>query len=561
MSTDLFLAKPATEAELDAIFASLGMQRPAAVELNLVIQPDLLEGYILISDYKRIDHSLKRRLAMIERSLKNNDVLSDKITLDVPEPTAEEIGIVTQAADGICFCEGLPHAMYGEMVRFDNGVEAVVMSLDQQQVGLIIIGRADEIRSSDICVRLGYMSSIRVGDALIGRVLDGLGRPIDRGPALPEDLPRYPLEKRALSVIYRIPVSEPLYSGITAIDAMIPIGKGQRELIVGDRQTGKTTIATDMILNQKGKNVYCIYVAIGQKMSTLASLVRMFERHGAMDYTTVIAASSSRPTAEVYYAPYAGCALAEYMMDQGRDVLIIYDDLTKHAQSYRQLSLLLRHSPGREAYPGDIFYIHSRLLERSARRKAGGSITAIPIIETQDNDISAYIPTNIISITDGQIYLEPDLFFAGQRPAINVGLSVSRVGGDAQVQVMRKSAGNLRANLAQYRELESFTRFGSDVESSTKEALALGSRLLEVLKQDKASPRTMEESVLLLQLAEHKAFSDIGLKDLGKIIEGFLRWLRAGYGSEVLQAVTAAKKVDEELYQRMYALFITFRSL
>lgn len=519
--------------------------------------PSILGGYILYYNNKRIDMSLRHSLQSISRELQAGHSPDE---IRAKDTKVDEIGRVIRCSDGIVFCSGLDDVMSNERILFDNGEQGMALNLAEDHVGVLLIGDMSTIRTGDVCKRTHEVMEVPVGDELLGRVVNALGRSIDGEEKLPPTMERRPIEEPAPAILDRQPVKEAIYTGITAIDAMIPIGKGQRELIIGDRQTGKTTIASDMILNQKGKNVYCIYVAIGQKMSTIYSLVDSLREAGAMEYSTVVAASAAASIAEIYIAPYTACAMAEYWMHKGKDVLVIYDDLTKHAQAYRALSLLLRRPPGREAYPGDVFYIHSRLLERAAKLAdeiGGGSITAIPIIETQGGDISAYIPTNVISITDGQIYLESDLFFAGQRPAINVGLSVSRVGGDAQASVMRKSAGPLRVQLAQYRELQAFAQFGSDLDASTRQSLELGSRLTEVLKQGKGTPRSMAESVLLLQLATHNELKVIEVSAVTEFIGTYLVYVRARQ-QDLLKAIEECPKVEDELYAKIKASFDNF---
>ena len=427
-----------------------------------------------------------------------------------------EVGNVIWVGDGIATVYGIDHAMYGEIVTFENGVKGMVQDIKKNEIGVIIFGKDTGIREGTKVARTEKRAGIPVGEGFIGRVVDALGAPIDgKGEIKAEDY--RPVENEAPGIIDRKSVSVPLETGILAIDSMFPIGRGQRELIIGDRQTGKTSIATDAILNQKGKGVICIYVAIGQKSSTVAKLVGTLEKHGAMEYTTVFSATASDCAPLQYIAPYAGTALAEYFMYQGKDVLIVYDDLSKHAVAYRALSLLLERSPGREAYPGDVFYLHSRLLERSSRlsdEAGGGSITALPIIETQAGDVSAYIPTNVISITDGQIFLETDLFMSGVRPAVNVGLSVSRVGGAAQTKAMKKASGSMRIDLAQYREMEVFTQFSSDLDEATKAQLDYGKSIMELLKQPLGRPLSSSEQVITLWTATHKVMTGIPVKEI-----------------------------------------------
>ena len=441
----------------------------------------------------------------------------------------DEVGTVLTVSDGVARIYGLRNAEANELLEFENGTMAIVMNLEEDNVGCVLLGPTAGIKEGQSVKRTHRIASIRVNDNFLGRVVNPLGQAIDGlGDIDLTDSFEMPLDRKAPGVIYRQPVKEPLQTGLKAVDSMIPIGRGQRELIIGDRQTGKTSIATDTILNQKGKNVICIYVAIGQKASTVSKLVHTFEKHGAMDYTIVVSSTASDPAPLQYLAPYSGTALAEFFMHRGQDVLIVYDDLSKHAVAYRSLSLLLERSPGREAYPGDVFYLHSRLLERSSRlsdEKGGGSITALPIIETQAGDVSAYIPTNVISITDGQIFLESDLFNAGMRPAVNVGLSVSRVGGAAQTKAMKKAAGSIRIDLAQYREMEVFTQFSSDLDAITKEQLEYGKRLMELLKQPLSEPLSLHAQVITLCAATHKLFLDVPVKELKKFQKDMLAYL------------------------------------
>ena len=435
-----------------------------------------------------------------------------------------EVGTVVTVGDGIATIYGIDHAMYGEIVTFENGLKGMVQDIRRTEIGCILFGKDTGIKEGTKVTRTGKRAGVPVGEEFLGRIINALGAPIDGKGAIKE-ADYMPVEQEAPSIADRQSVNEPLQTGILSIDSMFPIGKGQRELIIGDRQTGKTSIAMDTILNQKGKDVVCVYVAIGQKASTIAKLVNTLKKNDALDYTIVVAATASDPAPLQYIAPYAGTALAEYFMYQGKDVLIVYDDLSKHAVAYRAISLLLERSPGREAYPGDVFYLHSRLLERSSRVTAeagGGSITALPIIETQAGDVSAYIPTNVISITDGQIYLESELFFAGQRPAVNVGLSVSRVGGAAQTKAMKKAAGSIRIDLAQYREMEVFTQFSSDLDENTKKQLAHGRALMELLKQPLGRPFTMAEQVITLVAANAHVFSDLPVEKIKAFRLGLL---------------------------------------
>ena len=438
-------------------------------------------------------------------------IIKDQIKNYASQTQQDEIGYVIQVGDGIAKVHGLDKCKSNELLRFENGSFGMALNLEESCVSVVMLGTDIGIREGGLVKRTGRVVSVPVGEALIGRVVDALGQPIDgKGPIDSKEL--RPIERNAPGIIERKSVSVPLQTGIKAIDSMIPIGRGQRELIIGDRQTGRTVIATDTILNQKGKNVICIYVAIGQKRSTVAQLVDTLARGGAMDYTIVVSATASELAPLQYIAPYSGCTMGEYFMDQGKDVLIVYDDLSKHAVAYRALSLLIRRPPGREAYPGDVFYLHSRLLERAARvapEYGGGSMTALPIIETQAGDVSAYIPTNVISITDGQIYLESELFHSGIRPAINPGISVSRVGGSAQIKAMKKVAGTLKLTYSQYRELQSFAQFGSDLDADTKTRLAQGERVVEVLKQDRSSPLDVALQVSILYAVVHNMLMDV----------------------------------------------------
>ena len=472
----------------------------------------------------------------------------------------KEVGTVVSVGDGIATIYGIDHAAYGEIVTFENGLKGMVQDIRQNSIGCILFGDDREIGEGTRVFRTGKSAGVPAGEGYIGRVVNALGAPID-GKGEIEAKEYRPIEYPAPSIVDRKSVTVPLETGILSIDSMFPIGRGQRELIIGDRQTGKTSIATDTILNQKGKDVICIYVAIGQKASTIAKLVSTFEKYGAMDYTTVFAATASDCAPLQYIAPYAGTALAEYFMYKGKDVLIVYDDLSKHAVAYRALSLLLERPPGREAYPGDVFYLHSRLLERSCRMDeahGGGSITALPIIETQAGDVSAYIPTNVISITDGQIYLESDLFFEGFRPAVNVGLSVSRVGGAAQTKAMKKAAGSVRIDLAQYREMQVFTQFSSDLDDSTKAQLEYGACLMELLKQPLCSPLSMPEQVITLCAATHKKMIGIPLKGLKEYQKELLEYIGNLY-PEIIRKLSEQKVLTEELEDKIVKAAEEFR--
>ena len=466
----------------------------------------------------------------------------------------DEIGTVLQVSDGVARIYGLRNAEANELLEFDNGIKAIVMNLEEDNVGAVLLGPTDKIKEGFIVKRTKRIASIMVGEGMLGRVIDPLGAPLDGKGLIGGELYEMPLERKAPGVIFRQPVNQPLQTGLKAVDAMIPIGRGQRELIIGDRQTGKTAIAIDTIINQRanfdaGDPVYCIYVAIGQKASTVAQLVNTLDKNGALDYTIVVSATASESASLEYIAPYAGTAMAEHFMYQGKDVLIVYDDLSKHAVAYRTLSLLLERSPGREAYPGDVFYLHSRLLERSSRLSdelGGGSITALPIIETQAGDVSAYIPTNVISITDGQIFLESDLFFSGMRPAVNVGLSVSRVGGAAQTKAMKKASGTIRIDLAQFREMEVFTQFSSDLDEGTKEQLAYGNGLMELLKQPLEHPMSLAEQVITLVTATNRLFLSVPKKDV-KETQGRLLQHFHSVHPEIVEKINTEKVLDDAL--------------
>mgnify|MGYP000068557977 CR=1 FL=1 len=464
----------------------------------------------------------------------------------------QETGTVVSVGDGIANVYGINHAMYGEIVEFENGVRGLVQNIEMKTIGVVLLGSDRELTEGSKVVRTGKKAGIGVSDAMLGRVVNALGAPIDGKGSIPADEYR-PIENPAPSVIDRKSVSVPLETGILAIDAMFPIGRGQRELIIGDRQTGKTSIATDTIINQKGKDVICVYVAIGQKASTISQIVSNFKKHGAMDYTIVVSSTASDLAPLQYIAPYAGTAIAEYFMHKGKDVLIVYDDLSKHAVAYRAMSLLLKRPPGREAYPGDVFYLHSRLLERSARLSdnlGGGSITALPIIETQAGDVSAYIPTNVISITDGQIYLESELFNSGMRPAVNAGLSVSRVGGSAQIKAMKKVAGPIRMELAQYRELQSFSQFGSDLDKDTLDRLNHGKRVMEILKQPQYKTLEVEKEVVILYAVTNKYLDDVPVEKIADFERGFFEFMEQNHNNiliEIKETGVMSDKATEEL--------------
>jgi len=516
-----------TDEQLEGIKAFLAKEfHNPDMELTLKEDKSIKSGFVLRVGTREFDWSEKGRIEQLENRIakavnsSRNTTFSEESIVSILKSSIDdfeleakdkEIGVVNWVGDGIANVDGIDHAFYGEIVVFDCGVKGMVQDVRRDEIGVILFGRDTDIKEGTRVIRTGKMAGIPVGEAFEGRIIDALGAPLD-GQGDIESVGFRPIEFPAPSIVDRKSVTVPMETGILSIDSMFPIGRGQRELIIGDRQTGKTSIAMDTILNQKGKDVVCIYVAIGQKASTIAKLVNTLKKNDAMSYTIIVSATASDPAPLQYIAPYSGTALAEYFMYQGKDVLIVYDDLSKHAVAYRAISLLLERSPGREAYPGDVFYLHSRLLERSSRltpEAGGGSITALPIIETQAGDVSAYIPTNVISITDGQIFLESELFFAGQRPAVNVGLSVSRVGGAAQTKAMKKAAGSIRIDLAQYREMEVFTQFSSDLDESTKKQLAHGKALMELLKQPLGHPMSMAEQVITLVAANAHVFSDL----------------------------------------------------
>ena len=471
-----------------------------------------------------------------------------------------DVGTVVETGDGVCVVYGLEEAMAGELVAFPNDVYGMVMNLREDSVGCAVLGDIDLVKEGDTVKRTGRVVEIPVGENLCGRVVDALGHPLDRKGPVKEEV-FFLIERLAPGVIDRQPVKEPLQTGLKAIDSMVPIGRGQRELIIGDRQTGKTAVAIDAIINQKDTDVFCIYVAIGQKRSTVAQIVNVLQEAGAMDYTIVVSATASDPAPMQYLAPYAGCAMGEYFRDNGKHALIVYDDLSKHAVAYRQISLILRRPPGREAYPGDIFYLHSRLLERAAKMSdplKGGSLTALPIIETQEGDVSAYIPTNVISITDGQIYLEESLFYAGVRPAINVGLSVSRVGGNAQTKAMKQVAGRLRLDLAQYREMVAFAKFGTELDKSTQAQINKGQRLTEILKQGQYVPMPLSEQILALYAGVRDFLNDIAVEDVQLFIKGLTAYFR-DKAKKTLEHIEVKKEIDEKLEETINETINAYR--
>lgn len=537
----------------------------ADAKIELVKDPSIIGGFIIQVGNKQYDRSLKSKLSSIKEEVtkqarKSNDVNAEDVIAvlkkDIKDykfaTEGEEIGSVITVGDGIATIHGLDHAMYGEIVVFECGVKGMIQDIKKNSVGCILFGSDSEIYEGSKVKRTHKKAGVPVGDAFIGRIVNALGEPIDGKGDIPADDYRL-VEQSAPSIVERKKVSQPLETGILAIDSMFPIGRGQRELIIGDRQTGKTSIALDTILNQKGKNCICIYNAIGQKASTVAKLVGDLEKHGAMDYTIVVCSTAADPASLQYISPYSATAIAEYFMYKGKDCLIVYDDLSKHAVAYRAISLLLERPPGREAYPGDVFYLHSRLLERSSRLSdelGGGSITALPIIETQAGDVSAYIPTNVISITDGQIYLESDLFFSGQRPAVNVGLSVSRVGGDAQTKAMKKAAGSLRVDLAQFREMEVFTQFSSDLDDETKANLAYGEGLMQLLKQPLGNPMSLSQQVVTLVAAIGKRFVGIATDDIKKYQGAMLDYF-AENKSDIMSEIESLKVLDGSLREQI----------
>ena len=564
-----------SDRQLKGIVSFLEEKYPGRV-LNLTRKQNenLGSGFILRAGSQEYDWSTKGREALLKKKIDSME-LSGKDSLLVQkgiisilrdsleniDVSGNEVGIVNSVGDGIVYVDGIDHAMYGEVVIFENGQKAMVQDIREDEVGCILFDDEEEIEEGTKAVRSGRMAGIPVGDEFIGRVVNALGAPIDgKGEISASDY--RPIEQPAPGIVDRKSVDTPLETGILSIDSMFPIGRGQRELIIGDRQTGKTSIAVDTILNQKGKNVICIYVAIGQKASTVSKLVHTLEKHGAMEYTIVVSSTASDPAPLQYIAPYSGTALAEYFMYRGQDVLIVYDDLSKHAVAYRALSLLLERSPGREAYPGDVFYLHSRLLERSSKLSdamGGGSITALPIIETQAGDVSAYIPTNVISITDGQIFLESDLFFSGMRPAVNVGLSVSRVGGAAQTKAMKKAAGSIRIDLAQYREMEVFTQFSSDLDAVTMQQLQYGKGLMELLKQPLEHPMSLHEQVITLCSATNKLFLDIPVPELKEFQGNMLAYMDEKH-PEIGNEIEQMKTLSDDLIKRIVSAVKEYKS-
>ena len=548
VKADLHCARQPREQDLDKIKAELkSLYDATEVLLDVSVDESLLSGYVLQVGDRVFDNSGRHTLDQMTGDKPDLATLKTRVEDYKPAANTAEGGTVVSAADGIVTVEGMDRAVYGEIVTFENGAKGMVESVEPSHLGIMLFDGAESVGVGTLVTRTGKRAGIPVGEAFLGRVINPLGEPIDGKGAI-EAVGYNPIEKQAPGILERQSVDTPLHTGILAIDSMFPIGRGQRELIIGDRQTGKTSIATDAILNQKDTGVLCIYVAIGQKASSIARVAEDLKKHGAMSYTTIVAATASDSAPLQYIAPYAGTALAEYFMDKGKSVLIVYDDLSKHAVAYRAISLLLRRSPGREAYPGDVFYLHSRLLERSCRMRddlGGGSITALPIVETQAGDVSAYIPTNVISITDGQIFLESALFNAGNRPAVNVGLSVSRVGGAAQTKAMKKANSNLRIELAQYKDMESFAQFSSDLDAETRRQLEHGKALTEMLKQPLYQPKSDAEQVVVLTLASHGMLDDLPLADQRAKTNAFVRQFHADV-SGTMDAITSTGKITPE---------------
>lgn len=562
VKADLRAARTPREEDLERIKKEVAKLYDATeVILNVTVDDSLLSGYVLQIGDRVFDNSGRHAIDQMMADKPSLATLKTRIEDYKPAATSEEGGVVISSADGIVEVEGMDRAVYGEIVTFENGAKGMVESVEPGRLGIMLFDGAETVGVGTMVTRSGKRAGIPVGDGFLGRVIDPLGEPIDgKGPI--EAVGYNPIEKQAPGILERQSVDTPLHTGILAIDSMFPIGRGQRELIIGDRQTGKTVIATDTIINQKGKDVLCIYVAIGQKRSTVASLVENLEKNGAMAYTTVVCATASELSPLQYIAPYAGCAMGEYFMYQGKHVLIIYDDLSKHAVAYRALSLLIRRPPGREAYPGDVFYLHSRLLERAAKlsdAKGGGSLTALPIIETQAGDVSAYIPTNVISITDGQIFLETELFHSGIRPAVNPGISVSRVGGNAQIKAMKKVAGTLKLVYSQYRELQGFAQFGSDLDADTKSRLAQGERIVEILKQDRNSPIPVEKQVAILYATVHGYLKDIAVKDIAAYENALYQYLDENVtAGGVMEAIRTTGDMKQDTEQQMKDVLAAF---
>lgn len=550
VKADLRAARTPREEDLERIKKEVAKLYDATeVILNVTVDDSLLSGYVLQIGDRVFDNSGRHAIDQMMADKPSLATLKTRIEDYKPAATSEEGGVVISSADGIVEVEGMDRAVYGEIVTFENGAKGMVESVEPGRLGIMLFDGAETVGVGTMVTRSGKRAGIPVGDGFLGRVIDPLGEPIDgKGPI--EAVGYNPIEKQAPGILERQSVDTPLHTGILAIDSMFPIGRGQRELIIGDRQTGKTTIASDTIINQKGKDVICIYVAIGQKRSTVANLVQSLTEAGAMSYTIVVSATASELSPLQYIAPYSGCAMGEYFMHKGKHVLIIYDDLSKHAVAYRALSLLIRRPPGREAYPGDVFYLHSRLLERAAKLSdelGGGSLTALPIIETQAGDVSAYIPTNVISITDGQIFLETELFHSGVMPAVNPGISVSRVGGNAQIKAMKKVAGTLKLIYSQYRELQSFAQFGSDLDADTKARLAQGERIVEVLKQNRSAPVAVEKQVAILYATIHDYLVNIKVPAVAEYEKGLYEYLDTdAAGASVMETIRTTGKLEKD---------------
>ena len=560
VKADLRAARTPREEDLERIKKEVAKLYDATeVILNVTVDDSLLSGYVLQIGDRVFDNSGRHAIDQMMADKPSLATLKTRIEDYKPAATSEEGGVVISSADGIVEVEGMDRAVYGEIVTFENGAKGMVESVEPGRLGIMLFDGAESVGVGTLVTRSGKRAGIPVGEKFLGRVINPLGEPIDgKGPIEAEGY--NPIEKQAPGILERQSVDTPLHTGILAIDSMFPIGRGQRELIIGDRQTGKTSIATDAILNQKDTGVLCIYVAIGQKASSIARVAEDLKKHGAMSYTTIVAATASDSAPLQYIAPYAGTALAEYFMDKGKSVLIVYDDLSKHAVAYRAISLLLRRSPGREAYPGDVFYLHSRLLERSCRMRddlGGGSITALPIVETQAGDVSAYIPTNVISITDGQIFLESALFNAGNRPAVNVGLSVSRVGGAAQTKAMKKANSNLRIELAQYKDMESFAQFSSDLDAETRRQLEHGKALTEMLKQPLYQPKSDAEQVVILTLASHGMLDTLPLAEQRAKVNAFVRSFHADV-SGAMDAIASTGKITPEQVDAILTAWKTY---
>ena len=575
LQASVWSAEPLRAEERDSLrqmlqetFAENGRQY--RIQLQTEIDPAQIAGLCLQVGDTVYDGTIRHQLELLTENIPPVDSAKGELLHSITEILQQadcnldiyQVGTVTQVYDGICRISGLADCMAGEMLKFHNGIIGMVQDLEPDNVGCVLLGNYSRIQKGDAVRRTGHVMSVPVGDALIGRVVNALGEPVD-GQGVIHTSQTRPIESPAPSVLDRQSVSVPLQTGLKAVDALVPIGRGQRELIIGDRQTGKTAIALDTIINQKGKDVICIYVAIGQKESTVAGVVKKLRQTGAMEYSIVVCAHASEAAPMLYIAPYAGAAMAEYFMYQGRDVLIVYDDLSKQAVAYREISLILQRPPGREAYPGDVFYLHSRLLERAARlskEAGGGSITALPIIETQAGDISAYIPTNVISITDGQIFLETDLFHSGVRPAINVGLSVSRVGGAAQLGAMKQTAGQLRMDLAQYRELASFAQFGSDLDQATRKTLHRGERMTEILKQKQYQPMSATDQIIIIFAASHGYCDDIEVVDIARFETELIAYVHKN-DPELTDVVCSGKKLDEAAITRLSQTIEAFKKL